>query len=614
MSDFYLVLHSDASSTTFPENRAGHFKCILREEINLHNIEYKVAISSITRYYETSMDDLAFVREKRQAPTPGLVIAPKYVADADLSKRLTSLQDSYFKTQSPIVAYGEVKDFTVKFKVGLIEQTFTIFHEQAITKAVLESTYKSPKVGGLTFEITAADVVGHLTVTGDKNVTKVPFTVTFSNVLKEKLKLSQAAYSGEITKDVTSKIITLRAVEVKNWGPDLRTVLPFMFRISVGASDNNFLTKIWYKETDAQSKLQDFLVEPFVHDGKQAYPMHRRQQYSYKLSPKLAALYGLPEEFDSQLQLIKVFIKNAKGVEALHRQLLMYEKDVSTAGIAKLLNDIDIPTPHKLTATRVSDMKLTLKISDALRIELPNVCNLFSFESTQTIGEWPASIHYVDDGGLGKIQKEFAVPFKKTYADQAAAMQKTAQAAFDEIAKEIDAKDPGDEHQTALPFQIIKTRNIITGYEIPEGYELQLDRGLAISLKTPIHIYASNLNEFAWITCDLVSETCVGERAMRLLTPTPVKMFTDVIGRMEYVPVEANTFSMVELHLFSNLKTMEMLDMPHNLLVVIHFRPRHKRKGITNDCDSIKRHCAHGCSGRILQQASARRFNEGDAW
>src|SRR5205809_1138116 len=83
MSDFYLVLHSDASAHTFPDNRPGHFKSVLREEINLGNIEYKVGISSITRYHETSLEDLTFIREKRAVTaTPGLEIAPKYQLSA----------------------------------------------------------------------------------------------------------------------------------------------------------------------------------------------------------------------------------------------------------------------------------------------------------------------------------------------------------------------------------------------------------------------------------------------------------------------------------------------------------------------------------------------------
>src|SRR5437773_1432930 len=239
------------------------------------------------------------------------------------------------------------------------------------------------------------------------------------------------------------------------------------------------------------------------------------------------------------------------------------------ANFETILNNIgtNLNVPHKLTVTRGVDNKFTLKISNTVRIELPNACNLLSFESTQTTDEWPTTIHYVDDGGLGKIKKEFSTPAKKTYAEQSAALQKATQEAFNEIAKEIEDRDPADDTKTTLKFEIIKTRNVITGYEIPEGYELQLDRGLAIQLKTPTHIYASNLNEFAWATCDLLAETRVGERAMRLLTPTPVKMFTDAITRMEYVNVETNRFSIIEIHLFSNLRTMEMLDVPHNLLI-----------------------------------------------
>ena len=110
----------------------------------------------------------------------------------------------------------------------------------------------------------------------------------------------------------------------------------------------------------------------------------------------------------------------------------------------------------------------------------------------------------------GKITKAFTTKFKKTHAAQVTALQKATQKAFDELAAEIDAKNPaagaGDGEKTQLTFKINKQEGVITGFEIQEGYELQLDRVLAIALKTPAHIYASNLNEFAWVSCDLVSE------------------------------------------------------------------------------------------------------------
>src|SRR5271154_6522773 len=69
MSDFYIGIHSDASVKSFPNNRSGSFKTLLAREIDLGNTEYKVAIASVNRYYETSLDDIVFLREKRGAPT-----------------------------------------------------------------------------------------------------------------------------------------------------------------------------------------------------------------------------------------------------------------------------------------------------------------------------------------------------------------------------------------------------------------------------------------------------------------------------------------------------------------------------------------------------------------
>src|SRR6202020_1324403 len=79
MSEFYIAIHSDASLVAFPDNTAGNFKTILPREINFNDIEYSVAISSITRYYETSMEDLVILRQKRNdvppPTTPGLTLA-----------------------------------------------------------------------------------------------------------------------------------------------------------------------------------------------------------------------------------------------------------------------------------------------------------------------------------------------------------------------------------------------------------------------------------------------------------------------------------------------------------------------------------------------------------
>ena len=112
MTDFYLVLHSDASANTFPDNRPGHFKSVLREEINLGNIEYKVGIASITRYHETSLEDLTFIREKEQAPTatPGLEIAPKSGVSVAKQAEINTLYAKHIQSTHAIIVDSETPD------------------------------------------------------------------------------------------------------------------------------------------------------------------------------------------------------------------------------------------------------------------------------------------------------------------------------------------------------------------------------------------------------------------------------------------------------------------------------------------------------------------------
>src|SRR5437773_703586 len=204
MSDFYLVLHSDASAHTFPDNRPGHFKSVLREEINLGNIEYKVGIASITRYHETSLEDLTFIREKRAAgtATPGLEIDAKYQQSAKKAD-IDTLYDKYIKDTHPIIVDSETpdKDFIVTFTVGKVEKTFTIFVGNRVSKQTLESSYTSAGLSGLYFVLSDLQGNGKLTVKGPQVNDKIAFTVTFCAFLQTALKLSQPSFSGELTKE-----------------------------------------------------------------------------------------------------------------------------------------------------------------------------------------------------------------------------------------------------------------------------------------------------------------------------------------------------------------------------------------------------------------------------
>ena len=88
---------------------------------------------------------------------------------------------------------------------------------------------------------------------------------------------------------------------------------------------------------------------------------------------------------------------------------------------------------------------------------------------------------------------------------------------------------------------------------------------------------------------------------MRLLTPTPLKITTNSNTNKEYVPVEISKFSLIEIKMFTNLRTLEQFDGPYNVLVILHFCPRHKGNGNEYNDRESKKHCSDGCSSRLLQ-------------
>src|SRR3981189_3334293 len=146
----------------------------------------------------------------------------------------------------------------------------------------------------------------------------------------------------------------------------------------------------------------------------------------------------------------------------MHSQLVK-GGNITAEGVERLLKDLaaTIEEPHKLVVSRVEEV-FSLKISEGIRVKLPYAFNSFTFESVQEGGEWPISIHYIDDEGLVKVEKSFKTPYRKTFVAQVAALQKATQEAFDDIAKEIETKSPAaQEAKTAegLKFKIQRDKN-----------------------------------------------------------------------------------------------------------------------------------------------------------
>ena len=398
----------------------------------------------------------------------------------------------------------------------------------------------------------------------------------------------------------TRYTIELRDKKKKFKWPDVRTTLPYIWYDHESDPQDIHFTLF----DSAKKDLAHYCKPPFFVLGDGA-TVDFMEPLRFKIHKDLATLFHLPEMFVSAPQYLKMYktVNNIESLLAEHQWT--YQSFIDLASAASWINAIGegLGNPHKLEAV-VADKKLKFTISNELRLVLPHAFARFPLESVTEDGQWAAKIYYFDEESMGKLGKSFTVPFKKTYATQVTALQTSATQAFAEIATGIDAKEAkkdGDA-KTELTFKINRTRNsAIKSIDIADGYELELHQGLAAYLKIKKNIFSADANDYAWVTSDIVGETMIGETSMRLLAPTPLQVTTAKITNKEYMPVNVQRFSMIEIKMHTNPKTMELYDAPYNILFVLHFVPRYKRKGhVTDDDTDRKKHCPDGCSSRLL--------------
>jgi hypothetical protein len=114
----------------------------------------------------------------------------------------------------------------------------------------------------------------------------------------------------------------------------------------------------------------------------------------------------------------------------------------------------------------------------------------------------------------------------------------------------------------------------------PKHY-IAIPQGLARLLHAPMRltnsIHKPN-DDLVWILSNVVDDMHVGERTLKLLTPTPVSPVSFQVSVPQYVPVQQNRFSVIELQVVSNLDNMAEYDGSNDIMVTLHFKPRYKRK------------------------------------
>src|SRR5271163_1645587 len=105
---FYIGVHSSGG--------AGSFTCDLNREVVLDG-DYQVAVSSISRYYQTEMKDLVFVRNTRAAD-PVVNIEKAYTPTP--SNMQVEFEKKYLTNSPPVIIQAK-SEYYYEVKVGAHE-------------------------------------------------------------------------------------------------------------------------------------------------------------------------------------------------------------------------------------------------------------------------------------------------------------------------------------------------------------------------------------------------------------------------------------------------------------------------------------------------------------
>src|SRR3981189_3330280 len=254
---FYIAVHSDACKDFFPKNRSGNLTSWLNLQIAV-NEEYMVAISSVSRYYETAFNDIVFVREKRAVKATQVEVQTDWPAlDAATIKHVNDSYDAYIKASPKVLAFSDATHsaFSMTITYNMRTENFKIY-PNIITEAILSgSKYKTAPISytkvfeGIQFSLKDMDTVGTLVVApagaaplppgvaiadpdppgGAKGVPiESQFAVKFSPEAATYLKLVQNEFHGKVALNSPKQEIELRAQSTQPlvW-ENLRATLPY---------------------------------------------------------------------------------------------------------------------------------------------------------------------------------------------------------------------------------------------------------------------------------------------------------------------------------------------------------------------------------------------------
>src|SRR3977135_2340051 len=301
------------------------------------------------------------------------------------------------------------------------------------------------------------------------------------------------------------------------------------------------------------------------------------------LSKEVRDSFGLPE-----------FVRTNDGRQLIIKiddpelgKYVTYTTDIQhVSDVADYVNSqVNIQLPYILRFD-VSNKQLIIRYSEHVKLTLPYVLTYYDTACTENLEQWPITIYYQSAKGMDKIKKYATVDRAKSLTLQGEAIKDTCQTETGDSS--LVFKIRGDDPSTLV---VDKKLEVVIPQQLAEHFKLPL------SLKhTPTVVEVTNMvKQPIWITCDLIDEMMLGEGAIKLLTPSPLDLNTDITSK-QYVPVSSCRFSDITLSCYSDITKLTPYGGSEDFMVVLHFIPRYKRVRTFTDTDNIESYKKFCCN------------------
>src|SRR3977135_1075063 len=586
---FYVAVHRDASRSTFKGNTAAHFTTRLNRHI-IRNSEYNVAVNSIMKYRRDGVD-AALSRVSRDVKVETSTMSsigsttpidfticntipksfPAFPMTDKTKKLLSAAKLAYIKITEPIIFMNRITDNKIELELvknGTVMKENTkkfrftdedYLTENMLNKITFERTFPLSIFTPNDAVITVSYANCKLTV---KQVSTISTTVAQTTAKPIKPTKSAFTYGIRFWPQGELKDYLFREAKLD----DISTAETLDVKIASGFVDlrlNDVYESVMECNIDALDKYSGIVPAVEVLEDVKLMLIQHKDIYQVKdiiggfgitdhyfrnvfekfklkpcpkyqagknvmlwLSKEVRESFGLPE-----------FIRTNDGRQLVIKiddpelgKYATYTTDIrNVSDVADYVNSqVNIQLPYILRFD-VSNKQLTIRYSEHVKLTLPYVLTYYDTACTENTEQWPITIYYQPAKGVDKIKKYATVDRASSLSLQGEAIKDTCQTVTGDST--LVFKIRGDDPSTLM---VDKKLEVVIPQQLAQHFKLPL------SLKhTPTVVEVTNMRmvkQPIWITCDLIDEMMLGEGAIKLLTPSPLYLNTDITSK-QYDPV-----------------------------------------------------------------------------